>query len=335
MVIEVETNHESCQLYMDKTDCTYSSVYRSGGCTSNSKTSCKDEGCRRKVLSDAFSNKDCPYLFMSGREDRLKTLLGSSLPEGFKGRIGHTSDGRTLRIQDRMRMETQCYILEAGQAPRIIDTPRGAFLNRDNQVVLRCESFEKGEVFFPNGSSMRLPKFIVDADGQYLCVGGRYFDYEANAVKVVPITIRNVNMPEKILATCRMSGILWRSFCFRDKLYVFVRQYPEGRGAGGMMGEIYHHQGDQLDLLQSIKIEDPLFLSDFVLVDDISPDQAYAIVFANRDAPLGSHCYLFDVKKHTFKDLGSEAVRYYTCFLDQHVFDGLIEKAAPQPPDKK
>ena len=89
-----------------------------------------------------------------------------------------------------------------------------------------------------------------------------------------------------------------------------------------MACEVYSRQGGELFLAESMTIETPLLLSDFVVVEDVCPDQAHAVLFANRHPPLGSRRYLFDMKTQKTHDLGSEAT-HYTGFLDRQVFERL------------
>ncbi len=272
----------------------------------------------RQEVSRAFSNEVCPYLFMSQSSGGLGVILRGSLPKGFLQGVEHTSDGRTLRIWNRQR--TQYYILDMGEEPRIISTPPGAFLNHDNEVILTCTHLGKAEVTFPDGSQIDFTSFIVDADGQYLCVGGVYWDDDAEVRREAPVTIRAVGAPETVLTTSRMRGIVEKAVCFPDKLYVFVREYPGGNGAGWANYESYDRQAGGLVLTDSGRITTPLSRSDFVLVEDVCPQQRHFLLFANRHAPLSSHCYLLDVKSKDRDDLGATGTQYYTGFLDREVF---------------
>lgn len=283
---------------------------------------------RQKALACTFTSEKCPYLFTPGPRGGIRAILGSSLPEDFMG-LEHTSDGTVLRLPNYER--TQYYVLAMGQEPRIIDTPPGAFLNSDNQVALRCEDRGRGDVVFSDGLQMRLPEFELDDDGQYLCVGGTYYDYSTETRGSMPITIRSMHAPEKVLATSSMTGILSKPFCFPDRLYVFARQYPEGNGTGWMACEVYRRQGSELVFTESMKIESPLWLSSWVLVKDVCPDQEHILLYAKRDLPLPSHRYLFDMKTRKTWDLGSASTESFVGFLDRHVFDELLEQPASGP----
>ncbi|NLW85651.1 MAG: hypothetical protein GXY38_02125 [Planctomycetes bacterium] len=227
------------------------------GCTSEIKQS------GNAVAPNAASDARCPYLFMSGRNKKLEDVLGSSLPNPPSSEphdhwsvYEHTSDGRILRLFNYGR--TKCCVLEAGRKPRIIDTPAGAYLNRDNQVILTCTDLGRGDVLFPNNLHMRLRSFVVDADGQYICIGGAYCNTMTKEDYVVPITIHSVHEPEKILAVCKMNGTLHRSVCFQDKLYVFAHhKVQEAQGVMSMDCEVYHRRGGELAFAESMNIKCP------------------------------------------------------------------------------
>ena len=195
--------------------------------------------------------------------------------------------------------------------------------------MLRCEHLGRGEVLFSDGSRMHLPSFVIDADGKYLCVGGR--DY--GTPNEVPTTIRSTSEPEKVLAVSNMKGALWRSYCFDDKLYVCVRHYlPAEDGPTSMDCEVYERRGDELVLTDSMTIESPLWLSNYVLIEDICPDQEHALLRASRDMPLGSCSYLLNMRIHKRSRLGHHPYTDDVFFLDRKVFDRLLDNTIPQEP---
>src|SRR6056297_3027251 len=86
-----------------------------------------------RAIAKAFSNEQCPHFFEGGRCGGLREILGASLPETIEGGVQHTSDGLTLRFKGYY--DTQCYILQAGQTPQVIDAPKGALLDEQNRVI--------------------------------------------------------------------------------------------------------------------------------------------------------------------------------------------------------
>ena len=75
-------------------------------------------------------------------------------------------------------------------------------------------------------------------------------------------------------------------------------------------------------------------MSIYVVVDDVCPDQAHAILSVMRRWPLRSREYLFDMKSQQAYPLRTNATNYIA-FLDRHVFDHLLDTAASQSTERK
>lgn len=288
-----------------------------------------NEPARKQALTGAFRNTECSYLFMPRDLPAIWPASGNESYNSYE----HTGDGRQLRRWNYGR--TKCCLVSVGQESSIMETPPGTFLNAANQSVLRCEDLGRGILLFPNGTQEQMPAFVLDDDGKYLCTGGTYYDSQAELRKEVPITIRSLEAPEKVLATCRMKGILSRAFCYQDRLFVWARQFPEGRGAGWMNYEVFRRQGNDLVLEESKKVDPPMVLSSWVVIEDMCPNQQHALLLVKRDLPLTSHRFLLDLKKNKLSDLGPATTQDYAGFLDPHIFDRLLENPASRPSEKR
>jgi len=267
-------------------------------------------GADSRAPACARGAPECDYLV----DDKVfRSLAHTNLDHpGWVG-MEHTADGKVLRFWNYGR--TKALVLVAGQGGKLVETPPGAFLNRENSLVCSCKDCSVGELIFPGGRRMTVAAFVVDADGRYLCVGGRYYDYKSGSAREAAITIRSLDAPETVLAKSNMRGTLWKSFCSRDRLYLFVRSFGEEGNEGAMNGEVYAREEGKLRLEGEFAIRSPLAFGRFVVVEDICPDERHALLYVKRDLPLSSRRFLMDMRSKAMRDLGPATTQRYAGFL--------------------
>ena len=251
----------------------------------------------------------------------------------------HSSDGKQARVWDVGGFgdyREEVIVIEAGRHPRIIEPPRGAFLDRKSHVVLTVDrpvtkpyQNETYTPFFLHCCGERIMKcvdFKVDYDGQYVCI-----PENGSEAGDMPVTIRSTSDAERVLATTTIKGLLWKTFVVGRRLYVFLRpcykngapQYPEP-----MLCEIYRQEKHELVLERSFEIRAPstwwtrnIEGELWTLVYDVCPEGKHLCIRQYMDCGPTRY-YLYDLETGRFTYLGHLDRYTFNCFLDPALLAG-------------
>jgi len=275
-----------------------------------------------RLFWDRLPHEDC---------SRMSLLLGYLGFDWFKwDRFEVSSDGNQIRFWG-WDYPNQVLTIGKCKPPKFDAMPKFSFSKLDdlgNLVVWKNETDSRYVWTFAKGGQIWFdawPSF--DNAGKYFCSGGRYYNYEEDKVKELPLYIYSVSEPDKPLVKSSLIYCPDRIFTTKDKVYLIGN--ASNHLHSDIHCEVYRRMGDELVFECSLKILCPHKIgARRFSIEDFDTKKKQVLLSLEREKFFPALQYLYDIVTDKLILLNKHNIGFsypYARFLDTDIFDKILE----------